>query len=221
MYKYFCIIAFILSSCSTSKNQQHIGIWELEGFKIDQFPYSFQPTFIQFNKNSSFAVAQTKKDQVGIYSLGSGKINFQSGDDIWFNNTWNFFINDDFLSLTGKDQLNRNSELKFRKVNNVPDYQEFEDRIIGSWELYKVRQNGDFEMLSNTWMNITDANSYHITNRQGIMENGKISIDTRHQKMFFESDQSSWKAWFYGHELRLNNKKAGLQYSLRKKEITP
>ncbi len=211
------ISAITFTSCQKSYNIQDIeGLWQLKNFEQDAIGKSFGPTFLEIKDNRSFAVSRVKGDLTGVYQLHANKLAMFSTDVELFNSTWSVFRYGDLLKLTGKDDRDRNVTLSFTRINEVPAFDEFEETIVGEWELYKIRNNGKVEQLTNTRFTIDGSGHYSIMAAGTVQESGLAAINTRHRKIIFENDQTEWRAWLYGRELRLTNEKTGVEYSLRR-----
>jgi hypothetical protein len=211
------LITLIAFGCNKAYQIKDVeGLWQLEDFEQDAISRSFDPIFLEVNDNRSFAVSRVKGDLTGVYKLYGDKLAMYSTDIEWFNSTWSVFRYQDLLKLKGKDNRDRNVTLSFTRIDEVPAFEEFEETIIGEWELYKIRRNNKTERLQNTRFRIDDEGNYAILASGSIQESGVASINTRHRKIIFEKDQTEWKAWWYGRELRLTNERTGVEYSLRR-----
>ena len=208
----------LLAACSSYTRQDIEGLWQLEEVEIDAMRKAVSPTFIEINPNRSFAVSRETGDLAGVYRLSSKQLSFYSQDQSWFNTTWRLYKYKDFLDLKGRDEKNRYARLRFRKIDKIPDFQEFENKILGKWQLYKIKKASEIQNLTDTWFIIDSDGNYLIEDTSGPREEGRAFINTRHKKIVFEKDSVQWAAWFYGKELRLNNDKLGVEYSLRKKQ---
>jgi hypothetical protein len=175
-----------------------------------------QTTFIKIDKNGSFGLSRTSGGLSGTYTYSSKKITLTSEDKDWYNSSWSYIFSKDQVFLQGKDRLGRNLKLEFNKIDQIPDFQEFENKVIGQWKLYKIRNRGHIEKPLNTLFEINENSKYVITKGDTILEKGNATINTRHKKIIFESGDMIWDAWFYGEELRINNTKLKIEYSLRK-----
>lgn len=175
-------------------------------------------TFLKINDNNSFAVSRTSGDLSGIYFIKSDRIRMNSHDRQWFDQDWIVDRFQEYLILRAIGP--RKTYLKFKKIDEIPSFEEFESEIIGRWQLYKVRSTEGIEKLSNTWFDINPNGEYTISDLDGLLIQGKAVVNTRHRKLIFEQDSTIWDAWFYGKELRIDNPETGIQYSLRK-EISP
>lgn len=217
--KYHLIIFLgLLTGCSSYTRQDIEGLWQLEVVEIDAMKKVAGPIFMEINPNRSFAISRETGDLAGVYRLSSRQLSFYSQDQKWFNTTWSLYLYKDLLHLKGRDEKNRYARLRFRKIDKIPDFKEFENKILGKWQLYKIRKAGEVENITNTWFIIDGEGNYLIEDASGHREEGRAFINARHKKIVFEKDSVQWAAWFYGKELRLNNEKLGIEYSLRKKE---
>ncbi len=219
--KFILLCAGLLAGCQQSYEIQDIeGLWQLETYEQDALAKSFSPVFLEINDNRSFAVSRVKGDLSGVYKLQSDKLAMYSTDVEWFNSTWSVFRYKDLLKLKGKDDRARNVTLSFTRISEVPGFEEFERTIVGEWELYKIRNRNKVERLQQTVFSIDESGNYSIVAAGDIQESGVAVINTRHRKIIFENDQTEWKAWLYGRELRLTNEKTGVEYSLRRGELS-
>ena len=211
------IFLALLTGCSSYTRQDIEGLWQLEVVEIDAIKKPVSPTFMEINPNRSFAVSRETGDLAGVYRLSSRQLVFYSQDQKWFNKTWSLYLYKDVLHLKGRDEKNRYARLRFRKINRIPDFKEFENEILGRWQLYKIRTADEVENVNDTWFRIDGEGNYIIEDANGPKEEGRAFINTRHKKIVFEKDSIQWAAWFYGKELRLNNEKLGVEYSLRRR----
>lgn len=215
--KYICLISIcILGGCRNYTNDEIAGLWQLEVVEIDALEKPVSPTFMEIKPNRSFAVSRVTGDLAGVYRLENKKLRLFSEDQQWFNNTWKLYHFEDLLELRGRDEKGRNARLRFTKIEKMPDFQEFEDKLLGKWQLYKIRKDRRVEALVNTWFSIERNGHYSISSEQIVLEEGVADINARHRKLFFENDNTEWLIWFYGQELRLTNELSGVEYSLRK-----
>lgn len=205
-----------VSSCNQQQDNKLIGLWQLESVWRDKMEIDHQTTFIKIDKNGSFALSRTSGGLSGTYTFSSKKIKLASEDKDWYNTSWAYIFSKDQIFLQGKDRIGRNLKLEFNKIDKIPDFQEFENKVIGQWKLYKIRNRGHIEKPLNTLFEINENSKYVITKGDSILEKGNAIINTRHKKIIFESGDMIWDAWFYGEELRINNTKLKIEYSLRK-----
>lgn len=211
-------IAFILVqiSCQGLKKEEIAGLWQLEEVKVDGMTRPLEATYLSIKKNNSFAVSRTSGDMSGVYQLGATRIHFQGKDKKWFNTSWTLKKIDNHLAMQGVEYGFRVTELRFKKVKRIPDFDEFETRVIGKWEMYLMMNEGIPEKVPQTWMTIDKEGSYTISDANGMLDQGRSIINTRHRKVIFEKDNTHWEVWFFGKELRLQNRESGIQYHLRK-----
>jgi len=189
----------------------------LEYLSVDGYIKPVPPVFIDFSQGNSIAISRTSGDILGFFRVDSETITFKSNDPSWFNSKWKIAILQGELWLRGKDIPYRTTELRFKRIEEIPSFEEIEARIIGDWEIYKVREKGELQTLQNTTFSIDARGLYVIKSNDNVMESGKAAIDTRHLKMIFLDDETSWNIWFYGDEMRLESQYRQIQYSLRKK----
>lgn len=212
------LIVLFLISCTSIDKKNIQGLWQLEEVEVDGIDRTVGPVFIDLKPNGSFAASQLSGDLVGTYSFHSPLLELHSTDRSRFNTTWILKYFKEYFVITGREEGFRNIKLQFRKIDKIPSFEEFEDRIVGNWELYKIRRKGEVERLYDTWFSIHKDGAYSLTNKEGNGEKGHAIINARHHKIIFEPDDTAWNAWFYGQELRLTNEKMRIQYSLRKSE---
>lgn len=208
-------LALGMSSCSHVARSELEGLWQLERVEVDGWERKTELTLLKMEHNSSFAISRASGDFTGIYHLRSGVLRFISEDDRWYAMDWRVSVLHDRLRLRGIPYGYGNTYLTFRRLREVPDFSAFENRVSGKWQLYKIRKKGEVERLSDTWFYIDTSGHYRIKRPEGV-EQGKATIDSRHQKIIFVGQDIQWKAWFYGEELRLTHATLGLEYSLRK-----
>lgn len=202
-------------ACQQVTTKELAGLWELEHLEVDAVPRSANPTFMEINANSSFAVSRVSGDQVGMYHFDSPLIRFRSEDRSWFNTQWKIKYFKEFIILRGVEEGYRGTQLRFKRIETIPDFAEFEERVVGRWHMYKIRKNGEVEKVSASFTLERNGN-YRMEDQNGLLEKGRVIINARHRKLIFEHDQTQWAMWFYGDELRLTNEQMGLQYSLRR-----
>lgn len=214
----FLLFIAIFTHCNQLKKQEITGLWQLEEVRVDVIPVAFNPTFLNLEEGNHFAVAKTSGDIIGIFALRSDRLTLKSEDEDWFNKSWNTELIRDQLILTGKNRNQLNTELIFKRTSEIPDFQEFENRVIGKWRILKIRKEGRVERLSNTWLEI-GKHKYAIITDSGMVEGGLAQVNTRHRKIYFENESTAWRAWFYGDELRLTNHELNIQYDLERPEL--
>lgn len=213
----FLLVAItIFSGCGESENADLQGLWQLEKINIDGYERPLSRGFVEFKDDGSFAVSQVDGDFLGTYTIRDKTTQLVSNTTSWFNTSWTFFTLDGQLHLRGTELGFRNTKLTFRKVNQVPAFDDFETRLMGVWNLYKIYQDDQIKVQRNTQMTFDDGSSYSIKEDSIEQEAGLVIIDTRHQKISFEHHETAWRAWFYGDELRLSNDQMGLRYCLRR-----
>jgi len=215
--KLLIILSFLLLyACNSVKKEDIAGLWQLEELKIDAMERKFKPTFVEMRLNNSFSISRTAGDLSGLYEVKSERLITRSEDKLWFNTSWKLKRSADKLYLKGKDLLLRNTELIFKRIEAVPDFNELEDRLLGEWELYKIRKGTKVERLKNTSFTLKKDGLYEMRNVHEVIEKGSIFINTRHKKLFFEDTETEWSFRFYGSELRLEHDKKNIKYCLRK-----
>ena len=223
----FLICVMSLPGCERPDQSEGLqGLWELETLEVDGVIEGHTPYFLQMNPDGSFAVAKRSGDVRGFYDIKGSQILFNSADRIWFDKQWTLEILREKIRLTGKGDYGKtpyyhgyrqgllNTRLTFAPVGSIPDFQSFEDAMMGKWELYKIRKKGESEKIVDTWMLIENG-EYAIAGPDHF-ESGTATINTRYRKIYFEGYHTSWDAWFFGEELRLSNKGMNLIYCLRR-----
>jgi len=214
-FSIFLLLAVL--SCQPLQKEDLVGLWELESALRDKMMVSDEATYLQIDPHGSYAVSRTTGDMSGVYQLGVSKIHFQGADAKgWFNSDWKAKRVKDHLLLAGRDEINRRIELKFVLVDQIPTFDEFEKRVISKWEMFLMMKEGVPEKMPETFMTIDEAGNYIIIDEEGIMDQGKSAINTRHHKVIFERDDTLWDVWFWGRELRLQNKEMDVQYHLKR-----
>ncbi len=203
-----------LWACGPSKSELY-GLYELRTINVDGIDRYHSPEFIEFKPDGSFALSLVKGDYLGFYQLRGSELKLSSESGGRFNAHWNLTILPDQIQLKGLDDGYKVTKMYFSRINEVPSFDDFEERVLGTWQIYKSRENGEMERVPSTFMHI-DHQSYRIEVNGQLVETGASVINTRHRKIVFENDEVMWKAWFYGDELRLTNPKNGFQYDLRK-----
>ncbi len=211
-----CVLLVLSISCQTLEKSELKGIWSLREVNIDGLDRTFEPTFIEMQPDDRFALSTTSGDFVGIYGLNDSKLVLKSNDERWFNTNWKIKKVENSLRLSGLDTPHKTTHLRFVKIKSIPDFQSFENDLVGRWELYKIRTKGNVERLNDTWFTLNSKKTYTITKSDSLVEEGHVTVDTRHKKIIFENDETSWRIWYFGTELRLENEKMDVQYSLRK-----
>lgn len=221
MIKYYsplCILCFVqlLLACSCSRPKEElVGLYELSTINVDGWDRYHNPEFIEFKADNSFALSLVSGDYLGFYELKDNKLKLSSESGGRFNADWEITIHSDRIQLNGLDEGYTVTKMYFHRIETVPSFDEFEEKVIGEWQIYKTREHGQMKRVSNTFMKI-DKDGYQIVVDGQIIESGISVVNTRHRKIVFENDDVLWEAWFYGEELRLTNPKNGFQYDLRR-----
>ncbi len=208
------LIVFLVFSC-IHREQDLAGLWQLEYVNIDGLEKPFSPMLLDIKEENNFALSKVSGDLVGTYRQTSNTLEWISEDQQWFNTRWNYrHYEEKTLDLYAPDKGLKNTKIRFRKIDEVPGFQVFANRLVGTWELYKIRERGQTTRVQNTFL-VIDSLNYTIYNDAGVLESGRTLIDSRHRKIVFENGDLTWNIWFYGQEPRLDNKRLGIQYSLR------
>lgn len=227
--KIFAIASFLFNCSQTDKKNPIIGLWALEEVKIDKYKEQPKSLFIQFTKDGTLAVAKASGDLSGLYKAGSDQLVISTVKENVYNQKWVLFCHGDILMLKGRTNYSDfaihkrygnfgplNTELKFKRITKIPDYQEIEDRLMGTWDLYKVRKQHEIKKLDGTTFEINSNGSYIMRSIDGTEEQGMMTINTRYRKVYFEKEKTVWDIDFFGQELRLSQPMLNLEYSLRR-----
>jgi len=211
------ILTIAFYACQSLKKEEIIGLWELENVLRDKMVVAGEATYLQIHPNGSYSVSRTTGDMSGVYQLGETKIHFQGVDKKgWFNSDWKAERIQEYLLLAGRDNENRRVEMKFKQIEQIPTFSEFEQQVVGRWEMFLMMKNGIPEKIPKTFMFIDGSGNYTISDIKGIQDQGRSVINTRHHKVIFEREDTYWDVWFWGKELRLLNNELGIQYHLRR-----
>lgn len=210
------LMAAVLFGCNSLEPADIAGLWTLKAINVDGWERHVSPVFVDFKEGNSFAVSKVGGDFVGLYGLRASRIRFSSVEGNWFNASWKVTYFKDYMVWEGIDDGYRVTTLRFERISALPDFGEFEEKVLGQWDLYKIRKKDTVIRVSYTKLTFTRDGYYSIEDKSGMLEEGRAVINTRHRKVVFEKDNVLWDAWFYGDELRLNNGERDMQYSLRK-----
>lgn len=205
----------ILFAVSCTEPPQLVGLWELKDLSVDMVPRNSRPLYLKFDEDGSFSVSRENGDLIGLYELSDNDLSLSSADEKWFNTSWSANVYKDELVLKGLEYGYRTTELRFISVSKFPDFDEFQQELSGTWELYKIRKKENEEDISNMLFVITE-DSYTISQNDSVVEEGKVLIDNRHQKISFENEETVWDARFVWDKLRLENKGLDVTYRLRR-----
>ena len=205
----------ILLVISCSEKQQVTGLWELNEFTVDMYDRGFKPTYIKFEENGAFSVSKEDGDVAGLYSLDNSLIKLSSADEKWFNRSWRVIATDKELVLNDVKNSFRGAQMRFKKIDKFPPFEEFLEKLNGNWELYKIVEKGEEQRVKNTFFLIEDEH-YAIYEDKEVIEEGNVSVDTRHHMMTFENMEITWDVRFVWDDLRLENEELGVMYRLRK-----
>lgn len=205
----FVLVFSLFFSCA--EDPKLAGLWELKDVSVDMIPRESKPIFLKFEEGGSFSVSRAQGDLVGLYELSGNDLFLQSKDQKWFNTNWSAHVYHGELVLKGLEYGYRTTELRFRGADKFPTFDEFIEDINGTWELYKVGE----EEIDNMLFVISEE-SYFITENDSTIEKGKVLIDSRHQKINFANEETTWNARFVWDELRLENKQMNITYRMRR-----
>ncbi|MEM0938446.1 MAG: hypothetical protein AAF600_01080 [Bacteroidota bacterium] len=211
--KRFLFTCLIITGCN--EKPKITGLWELQAVSIDMIDRGHKSLFIKFEESGSFSVSQESGDVIGLYALQGDELKFYSTDEKWFNRKWTIKNYKNELIFAGIGYGYTKTELRFKNVNEFPAFEEFQERLNGDWQLYKLSEDGRDKRILSTYFRIS-ADHYAIAKEGKIIEEGDLSVDTRHQKISFETTETIWNARFVWDELRLENKESGLTYRLKK-----
>ncbi|RED94380.1 hypothetical protein [Marinoscillum furvescens] len=209
------LILMLCQACQDLTPAQISGLWRLDALNIDGFEKPVDQLYMQLQPNGSFAVTRPAGDLVGTYELHNGEIHFNSPHTPWWNDAWSLQLIQRQLRLRGKKAPYFTTFLTFTPVEKIPDFDEFEEELVGNWVLYRIRKKGKKTFPAQTYMSFTPV-SYLLSVDGKTQERGGLKVDPRHRKLIFENQETAWKAWFYGRELRLSNAELELEYSLRR-----
>ena len=229
-YSFFLSGFVILLGCSKTTTQENlIGLWSLEEVKIDKYQEQPKSLFLQLSKDGTFAVAKASGDINGLYRASNSKLTLTAAQEEVYNQRWDVFCHEDFLMLKGQSSYSDfashkryrdygplSTELKFKRIEKVPNYQEIAEQVAGSWDLYKIRTEDDIQKLSGTTFEIDNQGNYAMSGEDGLNERGVATINARYRKLYFEDEELAWNIRFIGKELRLSQPELNLEYSLRK-----
>lgn len=216
LYHFILILYLVqLFACTNPSKGDLIGLYELSRLNVDGRDRPNGPEYIAFRKDHTFALSQMNGDDLGFYSLHGNVLKLVCESGGRFNARWRLMLCDTYFTLDGLDEGYRVTHLTYRRINQVPHFTDFEQRVLGKWQIYKVRDQGQIKRVFHTVMNIGAAR-YEIIEHNTVMEVGSAIIDARHQRIVFENEQVTWRVWFYGEELRLTNDQKDLQYDLRR-----
>ncbi len=213
---YLLIILFACFGCNTSSQDNLVGLWQLDNVHFMHFERKFEQAILAIYENGTFAVTGAEKDFVGVYKVNQDTLNFFSTDESWFNEKWKLKVKDGKLLLAGTTDKHTSTSLEFISLEKIPNLNDVEEKLIGSWDLYKIRGNGRSDKnLSNTLLHISNDGQYIIYDELGLLEQGKMHINSRHKNIVFENSNIKWDVLLLNDELRLTNEQTGLQYCLR------
>ena len=210
---YLMITIALLASCSQKPSVE--GLWELHKMDIDMIPKGFKPTYIQFHHDGSFSVSKQNGDVMGLYKLSDDFLALSSNDDKWFNRNWKVITTDKELVLNDVKNSFRGAQMRFNKIDRFPPFEEFMEKLNGKWELYKIAERKEERRVADTYFTI-EGDHYSILEAKEIVEEGAVTVDTRHHKITFENMDISWNVRFVWDDLRLENEELGITYRLRK-----
>ncbi|MEQ9216931.1 MAG: hypothetical protein RLO17_02745 [Cyclobacteriaceae bacterium] len=206
----------ICFGCSMTQEKEVIGLWQLDNVHFMHFERKFEQAILSIHENGTFAVSQAENDFVGLYKINGDTLEFISTDETWFNEPWSLGISNGEMFLEGIGKNLSETSLTFKQLDQIPDLNIVEEKLIGSWDLYKIRGNGRSDKnLSNTLLHISDDGQYIIHDEFGLLEQGKMYINSRHRNIVFENNNIIWDVLLLNDELRLTDEQTGLQYCLR------
>ena len=202
--------------CKTSVKEDLVGLWQLDNVQFMHYERKFEQAILSINENETFAVSGAEKDFVGVYKVSQDTLKFFSRETSWFNEKWKVKFDDGKMLLTGANDNYISTSLVFKSLERIPNLNTVEEKLIGSWDLYKVRGNGRSDKnLPNTLLHISEDGQYMIHDDLGLLEQGKMYINSRHNNIVFESNDVIWDVLLLDGELRLTDEQTGLQYFLR------
>ncbi|MEQ8553543.1 MAG: hypothetical protein RIC06_20355 [Cyclobacteriaceae bacterium] len=199
-----------------TQEKEVIGLWQLDNVHFMHLERKFEQVILSIHENGTFAVSQAENDFVGLYKINGDTLEFISTDETWFNEPWSLGISNGKMFLEGIGKNLSETSLTFKQLDQIPDLNIIEEKLIGSWDLYKIRGNGRSDKnLSNTLLHISDDGQYIIYDELGLLEQGKMYINSRHRNIVFENNNIIWDVLLLNDELRLTDEQTGLQYCLR------
>ena len=210
---YLFLTIALLASCSQKPAVE--GLWELHRMDVDMIPKGFNPTYIQFHRDGSFSVSKQNGDVMGLYKLSDDFLALSSNDDKWFNRNWKVITTDKELVLNDVKNSFRGAQMRFNKIDRFPSFEEFMEKLNGKWELYKIAERKEERRVADTYFTI-EGDHYSILEAKEIVEEGAVTVDTRHHKITFENMDIIWNVRFVWDDLRLENEELGITYRLRK-----
>ena len=211
----FFLPILVLAVLGCSEKPDVSGLWELHQMDVDMIPKGFRPTYIRFEKDGTFFVSKEKGDVLGLYQIDKKLLTLTSNDENWFNRKWQVLATEDELVFNDVKNSFRGAQMRFRKIEKFPSFDEFLEKLRGKWMLYKIIEKGDERRVSNMQVYIGEE-QYQILEGTEVTEEGSISIDTRHHKITFEKMEIAWEVRFVWDDLRLENEEMGLTYRLRR-----
>lgn len=217
-FRRFPSLGFVLFlvSCNQPDRADLAGLYQLSALNVDGWNRAIQPELLELKSDGSFAISKISGDDVGFYQLDGSKIKFTSESGGRFNAKWRVVKTTGALVMKGLDDGYTVTKMTFEPISEVPRFDQFEDELIGSWQIYKSRQKGKMKRIAGTTIKIDSSGEYAIYLNNELMESGKAQVNTRHHKLMFEYEDTQWNAWFYGEELRLTNPETGFQYDLKR-----
>ena len=210
---YLFLTIALLASCSQKPAVE--GLWELHRMDVDMIPKGFNPTYIQFHRDGSFSVSKQNGDVMGLYKLSDDFLALSSNDDKWFNRNWKVITTDKELVLNDVKNSFRGAQMRFNKIDRFPSFEEFMEKLNGKWELYKIAERKEERRVADTYFTI-EGDHYSILEAKEIVEEGAVTVDTRHHKITFENMDIIWNVRFVWDDLRLENEELGITYRLRR-----
>ena len=212
------ILGFVLfcSSCHQPKEKELVGLYQLTELNVDGMNRPIGPELLDLKSDGTFAISRVTGDHVGFYQLKGTKIKFVSEAGDRFNARWQLQLVQTRLQLQGLDEGYTVTRMTFDPIKKVPRFDDFEDQVIGRWQIYKSRQLNKVQRVEDTYLMIDRRGEYTIKVNGQLVEKGMARVNTRHHKLIFEYEDTEWRAWFYGDELRLTNPKNGFQFDLKR-----
>ncbi|WP_462253905.1 hypothetical protein [Ekhidna sp.] len=213
--KRVCLTIVILTLISCSESPELNGLWVLKEVSVDMIPRDSKPLYVHFTPDGNFSVSRAEGDLVGLFQLNGNNLSFESVDQKWFSTKWSANIYRENLVLKGLEYGFRTTELRFSKAEKFPTFDEFIEEVNGKWELYKIDNKNNIESIKNTHF-IIDEDTYSIVSNDSTIEKGAVLIDSRHEKISFEYEETTWNVRFVWSELRLDNNEMNITYRLRR-----
>ncbi len=150
------ILGFVLfcSSCHQPKEKELVGLYQLTELNVDGMNRPIGPELLDLKSDGTFAISRVTGDHVGFYQLKGTKIKFVSEAGDRFNARWQLQLVQTRLQLQGLDEGYTVTRMTFDPIKKVPRFDDFEDQVIGRWQIYKSRQLNKVQRVEDTYLMI-------------------------------------------------------------------